>query len=184
VDIKAQFSGRKTAPYFFNRRRFAWSIIIAGIIGAGLLFLPFITALEISDFKTQRKLLLVCMKSGEEFTISFIHSVNKRPVFDTLRVENDHLVIVRSRYDSFGAGMPESSTGEGTLAVAKDGWLEWTVNRPVPDVTVRVGWTAEHTLHIRDRKIRLAELAKPGSAVTIRIQNINMIDLLKGGFVK
>ena len=111
-------------------RRFAWSIIIAGIIGAGLLFLPFITALELSDFKTRQKLLLVSMRSGEEFTISFIHSVNRRPVYDTLRVESDHLVIVRSRYDSFGAGMPESSTGEGTFAVAKDGWLEWTVNRP------------------------------------------------------
>jgi hypothetical protein len=120
------------------------------------------------------------MQSGEEFTISFIHSVNRRPVYDTLRVEGDHLVIVRSRYDSFGAGMPESSTGEGTFAVGKDGWLVWTVNRPVPDITVRVGWTAEHTLHIRDRKIRLAELAEPGSGLTMRVQNISMIDYLKG----
>lgn len=161
-------------------RRFTWSIIAAGIIGAGLLFLPLITALELSDFKTQRKLQYVRMRSGEEFTISFIHSVNRRPVYDTLRVEKDHLVIVRSRYDSFGAGMPESSTGEGTFAVAKDGWLVWTVNQPVPYVTVRVGWTAEHTLHIRDRKIRLAELAEAGSAVTIRVRDINIIDLLKG----
>jgi len=157
-------------------RRLAWGIIIAGIICAGLLFLPFITALEISDFKTMERLLLVRMHPGEEFTISFIHSVNRRPVYDTLRVESDHLVIVRSRYDSFGAGMPESSTGEGTLVVAKDGWLEWTVNRPVPDVTVRVGWTAGHTLHIRDRKIRLAELAEPGSALTMRVRNISMIE--------
>ena len=161
-------------------RRFAWSIIIAGIIGVGLLFLPFITALEISDFKTRQRLLLVGMKSGEEFTISFIHSVNRRPVYDTLRVESNHLVIVRSRFDSFGAGMPESSTGEGTLKVAKDGWLEWTVNRPVPDITVRVGWTAEHTLHVRDRKIRLAELAESGSGLTMRAQKISIIDYLKG----
>jgi hypothetical protein len=159
-------------------RRFGWSIIIAGIIGACLLFLPYIRVLEISDFKTRQKLMLACMQSGEEFTISFIHSVNRRPVYDTLRVEGDHLVIVRSRYDSFGAGMPESSTGEGTLSIAKDGWLVWTVNRPVPEVTVRVGWTAEHMLHIRDRKIRLAELAEPGSALTLRVQKISMIDYL------
>ncbi len=159
-------------------RRFGWSIIIAGIIGACLLFLPYIRVLEISDFKTRQKLMLACMQSGEEFTISFIHSVNRRPVYDTLRVEGDHLVIVRSRYDSFGAGMPESSTGEGTLSIAKDGWLVWTVNRSVPEVTVRVGWTAEHMLHIRDRKIRLAELAEPGSALTMRVQKISMIDYL------
>jgi len=180
----AVFLAGNCALLFFMSRRFAWSIIIAGIIGAGLLFLPFITALELSDFKTRQKLLLVSMRSGEEFTISFIHSVNRRPVYDTLRVESDHLVIVRSRYDSFGAGMPDSSTDEGTFAVAKDGWLEWTVNRPVPDVTIRVGWTAEHMLHIRDRKIRLAELAEPGSAITMRVQNISIIDFLKGRFVK
>lgn len=165
-------------------RRFAWSVIFAGFIGVGLLFLPFITALEISDFKTRERLFLVRMQSGEEFTISFIHSVNRRPVYDTLRVENDHLVIVRSRYDSFGAGMPESSTGEGTLSIAKDGWLVWTVNRPVPDITLRVGWTAEHMLHIRDRKIRLAELAEPGSALTIRVTKIGLIYFLKGRFFK
>jgi len=165
-------------------RRYATSVLIAIIIGAGILFLPFITALEISDFKTRQRLLLVGMKSGEEFTISFIHSVNRRPVYDTLRVESDHLVIVRSRYDSFGAGMPESSTGAGTLKVAKDGWLEWTVNRPVPDITVRVGWTAEHTLHVKDRKIRLSELAEPGSALTMRVRNISMIDYLKGSSFK
>ncbi len=166
------------------RHRFTWSVIFAGFICVGLLFVPFITALEISDFKTRERLLLIRMQSGEEFTISFIHSVNRRPVYDTLQVENDHLVIVRSRYDSFGAGMPESSTGEGMLSIAKDGWLVWTVNRPVPDVTVRVGWTAEHILHIRDRKIRLSELSAPGSALTLRVQNINMMDFLKGGLVK
>jgi len=164
--------------------RSAWSVIFACFVCVGILFLPFITALEVSNFKTRERLLLVRMQAGEEFTISFIHSVNRRPVYDTLRVENDHLVIVRSRYDSFGAGMPESSTAEGTLSIAKDGWLLWTVNRPVPDVTVRVGWTAEHTLHIRDNKIRLAELAEPGSALTMRVQDISMIDYLKGGFVK
>ncbi|MDP3283150.1 MAG: DUF1850 domain-containing protein [Desulfobacterales bacterium] len=161
-------------------RRYATGVFTAIIIVAGILFLPFITALEISDFKTRQRLMLVGMKSGEEFTISFIHSVNRRPVYDTLRVENDHLVIVRSRYDSFGAGMPESSTGEGTLKVAKDGWIEWTVNRSVPDVTVRVGWIAEHTLHVKDRKIRLAELAEPGKAITMRAINVSLIDYLKG----
>jgi hypothetical protein len=164
-------------------RRYATTILIAAVIGAGMLFMPFITALEITDFKTRQRLLLIGMKSGEEFTISFTHSVNRRPVYDTLRVESDHLVIVRSRFDSFGAGMPESSTGEGTLKVAKDGWLEWTVNRSVPDITVRVGWTADHTLHIKDRKIRLTDLAEPGKALTIRVGNMSMIDYLKGGLL-
>ncbi len=91
------------------------------------------------------------MRLGEEFILSFTHSVNKRPVYDTLRVEKDYLVIVKSRFDAFGAGMPDSSTKEGTLTLAQDGWLEWSTNRPVPEITVRVGWTAEHKLHLKDK---------------------------------
>jgi hypothetical protein len=106
--------------------------------------------------------------------------VNKRPVYDTLRVERDHLVIVRSRYDSFGAGMPEASTAEGTLAVAGDGWMEWTVNRPVPEITVRVGWVAGHTLSIGGREIRLVELAEPGAPLTLRVRDLRALDLFKG----
>ena len=115
------------------------------------------------------------VQPGEEFVLSFVHSVNRRPVYDTLRVEADHLVIVRSRFDSFGAGMPEASTPEGTLTIAEDGWLEWTVNRPVPEITIRVGWVANHTLHIKDREIRLADLAEPGEAFNhARPQNSNV----------
>jgi hypothetical protein len=76
--------------------------------------------------------------------------------------------------------MPESSTPEGTLSVATDGWLEWTVNRPVPEVTVRVGRVANHTLHFEGREIRLSDLAAPGSALTLRVRKARMIDLMKG----
>jgi hypothetical protein len=112
--------------------------------------------------------------------LSFIHSVNRRPVYDTLRVEADHLVIVKSRFDAFGAGMPEASTSEGTLSVSRDGWLDWAVNRPVPEVTVRVGRVAEHTLHLKGREIRLADLAEPGAPLTMRVRNVRILDLMKG----
>jgi hypothetical protein len=111
--------------------------------------------------------------------LSFVHSVNRRPVYDTLRVEADHLVIVRSRFDTFGAGMPEASTQDGTLSVTEDGWLEWTVNRPAPEVTVRVGRVAEHTVHYKGRDIRLSDLAEPGSALTLRVRKASWLDLMK-----
>ena len=77
--------------------------------------------------------------------------------------------------------MPEASTPEGTLTIAKDGWLEWTLTGPSL-ITVRVGWVAEHTLHIKDREIRLADLAEPGS-LTMRVRKIRLFDLLKGGCI-
>ena len=150
----------------------------AGVVG--LLLWPFFPALELVDGSNGRVVFCARVQPGEEFVLSFVHSVNKRPVYDTLRAEADHLVIVRSWFDSFGAGMPEASTPEGTLTIAKDGWLEWTVNRAVPEIIVRVGWVADHTLHIKDREIRLADLAEPGQPLTMRVRELRLFDLLKG----
>jgi hypothetical protein len=161
-------------------RRWIAGLVAAGAGVAGLLLWPFVSALQIVDGRDGRVVFCARVQPGDEFVLSFVHSVNKRPVYDTLRAEVGHLVIVRSRFDSFGAGMPEASTRDGTLAIAEDGWLEWTVNQAAPEITVRVGWVAEHTLHIKDRKIRLSDLAEPGKPLTMRVREIPMFDLFKG----
>jgi hypothetical protein len=155
-------------------------LVIAGGGVAALLLWPFTSAFEIIDNRAERVMCRIRVRAGDEMVLAFVHSVNRRPVYDTLRVEADHLIIVKSRFDSFGAGMPEGSTEEGTLSVAGDGWLEWTVNRPVPEVIVRVGRVADHTLHFKDRVIHLADLAEPGSALTMRVRTSRWLDLMKG----
>ncbi len=158
--------------------------LIAGLIAAavggmvGFLLWPLFPVLEIVDGHGERVVFCARVQPGEEFVLSFVHSVNRRPVYDTLRVEADHLVIGKSRFDTFGAGMPEASTQDGTLTVAEDGWLEWTVNRPTPEVTVRVGRVADHTLHCKGRDIRLSDLAEPGSALTLRVRKSRWLDLM------
>jgi hypothetical protein len=162
-----------------HRRWIACSVFVGAVV-AGLLLWPLTLALELVDGRSGRTVFCARAQPGEEFGLAFVHSVNKRPVYDTLRVERDHLVIVRSRYDAFGAGMPEASTAEGRLTIAADGWMEWTVNRPVPEITVRVGWVAGHTLTIGGREIRLVELAEPGASLTLRVRDLRALDLFKG----
>jgi len=161
------------------RRRWIAGLVVVGAGVVGLLLWPFIPALEIVDGRDGYIAFCAGVRPGEEFVLSYVHSVNKRPVYDTLRAEADHLVIVGSRFDSFGAGMPEASTQDGTLTVSKESLLEWSVNRAVPDITVRVGWVAEHTLHVKGREIRLADLVEPGKPLTMRVRKIRMLDLIK-----
>jgi hypothetical protein len=160
--------------------RLSVGLLVAGAAVAVIFGWPFFSVLEISDLNTGRAVLCARMRAGEEYVLSFTHSVNRRPVYDTLRAEGDHLVIVKSRFDSFGAGMPDASTDEGTLTVAPDGWLEWTVNRPMPEITVRVGRVADHTLHLKGREIHLTDLAQPGAPLTMRVRKARMLDLMKG----
>jgi len=160
-------------------RRWIAGFVVAGAGVAGLLLWPLIPVLEIVDGREGRVALCSWVRPGEEFVLSFVHSVNRRPVYDTLRVEADHLVIVKSRFDAFGAGMPDASTEEGTLLVASDGWLVWTVNRAVPEITVRVGRVADHTLQLKGREIRLADLAQPGTPLTLCVRKTRILDLIK-----
>jgi len=161
-------------------RRLIAGLIVAAVGGlAGFLLWPLFPVLEIVDGRSGHVVFCARVQPGEEFVLSFVHSVNRRPVYDTLRVEADHLVIAKSRFDTFGAGMPEASTQDGTLTVAEDGWLEWTVNRPTPEITVRVGRVADHTVHCKGRDIRLSDLAEPGSALTLRVRKSRWLDLMK-----
>ena len=161
-----------------SRRRVTWWVAAGVGVAAVFLLWPSSPVLEIVDGRSGRTAYCTRVRTGEEFVLSFVHSVNHRPVYDTLRVEADRLVIVRSRFDSFGAGMPEVSTQDGTLTIAQDGWLEWTVNRLTPEVTVRVGRVADHTVHYKGRDIRLSDLAEPGSALTLRVRKSRWLDLM------
>jgi hypothetical protein len=143
-------------------------------------FYPFHTILKITALNGGQVIICAEMNRGEEFVISFIHSVNKRPVYDTLRVAGDHLIIVKSRFDSFGAGMPEMSTGNMKLQFDKDGWLEWTVNQPVPEIKLFVGRVANHSLHLKGRDIVLTDLVEPGTSLSIRPYKASLHEIWKG----
>ncbi|RPJ04657.1 MAG: DUF1850 domain-containing protein [Deltaproteobacteria bacterium] len=142
-------------------------------------FCPLHRVLRITTAKEGKVILCAEMGEGEEFILSFVHSVNKRPVYDTLRIEGNHLLIVKSRYDSFGAGMPETSTGNMNLQFDKEGWLVWTVNRPVPEVNLFVGRVANHSLRIKDREMALADLVEPGTSLSIRTFRASFVDIWK-----
>lgn len=157
--------------------------VLAAVLAAAFTF-PRHLVLEIVHANTGQMMLCAEMADGEEFVLSFVHSVNKRPVYDTLRAERDSVVIVKSRFDSFGAGMPDASTNQGTLRVAEDGWLEWTTNRSLPDVTVRVGRVANHTLHLKGREIPLTDLAQPGTPLTLRSQRGSIYTVWKGRCIR
>jgi hypothetical protein len=142
---------------------------------------PFHRVLTITAVKTAKGLDCIRMKEGEEFIFSFIHSVTKRPVYDTLRVKGDHLLIVKSRFDSFGGGMPDASTDTMKLQLGQDGWMESILNHPVPEIAFFVGWVANHSLRIKGRNIPLTNLAQPGTLLSLRVQKISYYDLWKNG---
>ncbi len=157
------------------------AIITFVALGMVLFFLiPTQTVLVAGTVKPDKTVLCARMIDGEECMISYVHSVNRRPVFDSLRIEGKGLRIVRSRFDAFGAGMPETSTPENPLRIGPDGWLEYTVNRLVPDITIFVGRVAGHALHIKGREIPFTAMAEPGTALQFSVEKRSLYQTFKG----
>lgn len=161
------------------RHRLVLLLLLAGTIPGAFCY-PWSSILEISAVRSGQVLWCAPVRMGEEFVLSFIHSVNRRPVFDTLRAQGDHLVIVKSVFDAFGAGMPDVSTEEGQLSVMPGGWLQWDVNRPVTEIILRVGEVADHTLTFRTEQFALADLAEPGTAIVFRVRTVSFLATMKG----
>lgn len=145
-----------------------------------MLFYPYHTTLTVTAVKKRQVILCARMTEAEEFTLSFIHSFNRRPVHDTLRVEGDRLIIVQSRYDTFGAGMPESSTESGRIEVDREGWIIWKINRSVPEIRLFVGSIADHTITLKGRKIPLLAYVESGTSVLFKPGKASLYNLWQG----
>ena len=154
------------------------AVVILGMMAFFLI--PTQTVMVVQRATADTIVLCARMTEGEEWMISYLHSVNRRPVQDSLRVEGSGFRILRSRFDAFGAGMPETSTPENPLRTGPDGWLEYTVNRPVPDITIFVGQVAGHALHIKGREIPFASLADPGTALRFSVEKRSLYQTFNG----
>lgn len=164
-------------------KRIMPAAIVTGVVGMIVFFwIPSQTVLVVTD-ASGKTALCARMSDGEEWMISYTHSVNRRPVYDFLRVEGNGIRILRSRYDAFGAGMPETSTPENPLRVGPDGWLEYTVNRSVRDLTIFVGRVAGHALNIKGRNIPFISLAEPGKSLRFFVEKRSLYRTFKGGCV-
>lgn len=159
------------------RRRALAVVAAAATLVAAAVLVPSRTALTVRAHRTGELRHAVAMRDGDELVIAYVHSVNRRPVRDTLRVEGQALRIATSRFDAFGAGIPDDATPGHPLRKTADGWMEYTVDRLVPDVTLFVGRVAEHTLHVKSSAIPLATLAEPGTALRFSVERLSLLRL-------
>lgn len=165
-------------------KRLGIAIGASALIVSFFLFYPFYHVLQISNFKNGKIIFSIRMDKGEEFILSFTHSVNKRPVHDTIRIEGDHLKVIKSRFDSFGAGMPETSSDGSKLKIGKDGLFECMVNLPLKELTFFLGWIANHSLCLRGKNINLSDLIEPGTLISLRVRKISFFELWKGRYME
>lgn len=117
------------------------------------------------------------MDDNAVFGIRFLHSVALSPVEEWFRLEKGAIVLEKTVYQDFGAGLPHAP-GPGQTMTCQNGHLVMSgYHRRLPTFDVRVGRVANHVLLLPGAdgavaRIPLNTLAPPGSAVTFAIATL------------
>lgn len=91
------------------------------------------------------------MSVGDEFSISFIHSVNNSPVIDYFEIREDGIYGVRTVYYGFGAGVPTELGERQTLEFGEDGSMIISgMDIKMNSLIYRVGTVSDHILTLED----------------------------------
>jgi len=107
---------------------------------------------------------------NEEFSISFVHSVNITEVTDVYYVAYDTIVCDKCIYSSFGAGMPTEWEEDWQVSYEGDKITISGLDIRQKEVTYIVGTVYDHVLHYRGEDIVLNEICGKNAEITLKIR--------------
>lgn len=180
--------GNKFPPSFLSGKIFSFRLIILAIFS-------FYIVLPYPVFASSNNDQLLCLKNpagqvifsipvknGQYFIIRYIHSVALSPVEDYFKIWDDKIILDKTVYKDFGAGLPHMPSGDQKMSVY-NGHIEITgYNMEFNSFDVRVGRVARHkfillkpeTSNVQQCNqlvdIPLDYLSPPGSAITFSIE--------------
>ena len=144
------------------------------------LFLAALVLAALADFlarpllvvESEQGALLYAEKAyaGMPVVIRFIHSVQKTPVEEDLRVDDEvsGFVLDKTRYQSFGVGLPFLAS-EGQFRAEGDHFVMDGMERRFPRLSLRTGVGTELTLVLDGTEERLFEKLEPGSRIDLAV---------------
>lgn len=128
--------------------------------------------LVMKDFQTGEVYLEVPLAEDHLFSISYTHSVNKSLVEEYYTVTpKDGIVLVKARYNNFGAGVATELTDGQYLSYDDEGYM--VINNmhvPITQLVYRVGTVSDHILHIGADSWHLKEYAPELTSVTFELK--------------
>jgi hypothetical protein len=137
------------------------------------LCLPGGLLLSLTPLTGSRPLVRIWLDPGERFTLRYIHSVEKSPIWETHSVDaQGRIYIEEERYLKLGAGMGQMP-GVGRMVRRGPYEVIENMHMPTGDFVLRIGSAGvDHTLLWRGAEINLTTLA-PHTAVQLSARPIN-----------
>lgn len=128
------------------------------------------TKLVIFDRESRKIYAEYEISDSEEFSVSFIHSVNITEVTDVYSADGDTIVCDKCIYSSFGAGMPTEWEEDWQVSYEGDKITLSGLGIRQKEVTYIVGTVYDHVLHLDGNDIVLNELCGKNAEITLKIK--------------
>lgn len=142
-------------------------VLLALII---ILFIPIFPKLLINNkiFNIEKK----------EFIISYTHSVNRGRVRDYYIIKSKYIILSKTRFMSYGAGIPEPEKRQKFTET--EDYIEISdINRKIDNLYLFVGTIANHKIEIDEKKIELKEMFKPQENIKIEYKILSIFEYIK-----
>ena len=111
-------------------------------------------------------------RTGDGFSVGFIHSINKSPVTDYYEIRKDGIYVVKTVYYGFGAGVQTELEEGQTLTYGEDGSMIVTgFEKRIEDLVYFVGTVSDHVLTLQEgQEISLRSLCGKSAMVRFRFE--------------
>ena len=142
-------------------------VLLALII---ILFIPIFPKLLINNkiFNIEKK----------EFIISYTHSVNRGRVRDYYIIKSKYIILSKTRFMSYGAGIPEPEKRQKFRET--EDYIEISdINRKIDNLYLFVGTIANHIIEIDGEKIELKKIFKPQESIKIEYKILSLFEYIE-----
>ena len=112
-------------------------------------------------------LLQFPVERGDLFHVSYTHSSDHTPVYDTFKIdEKGTIVLIEEDYEWYGAGLEFHPDADAKISFT-GGRVRVLLNRIFPHLPLRVGRVAGHVFKYKDKEIPLLSIAEGGDRLWI-----------------
>ena len=147
------------------------AILAVAAVSAFLFFSLREPALTLTEQGSGRVLARIPLGDGEEFSVTFRHSVNKSDVTEIYQRRGREIWLTGCVYYGFGAGVAEVLEPGWTLDKGENGeMIIGNIEMQMRDLTYIVGTVYDHILDINGEKIILNELCGKNAKVHFSVK--------------
>lgn len=115
--------------------------------------------------------------SDNRFTIKYIHSVERTPVWEVYTIDSGEIVLRETIFQSFGAGLP--STSPYDFEVVEEGFRLFNIDQKMTNLIYRTGAVrANHQLIIGDKIYPFVEFSQPTEGVRFESKKISILSYI------